>query len=177
MKKILFATAICMIGLNGCSKSEEPKVEAAQESPQQTTLTSKRVGSLSNSLANSPNTFFDELVNGRSQFTNEIQQVNSDTFKQIISNNAASVIVILMWKKTNPDTWESTLVEATVSKQADQDSIQAFMRLPDRLNDSNEIRGAMNKSISEHNNVNIQLANGAILLIENTQEEIHLTIK
>ena len=177
MKKILFATALCMIELNGCSKSEEPKVETVQEQPSQTALTSKRVGSITNSLANSPNTFFNEVVNGRSQFTNEIKQMDDDRVRQTISNNAASVIVIVMWKKINLDTWESTLLEATVSKQVDPDSIQAFMRLPDRLNDSNEIRAAMSKSLSEQSNVNIQLASGALLSVENTQEETHLTIK
>lgn len=162
------------MGLIGCSKQDQPKNEVT-ENPPQSVIESKRVGSLANSSANSPNNFYDEMVNGRSQFSNRIEQLGDDTFKQTISNDTGTINVVLTWKKTSAHDWENTMLIAKASKEADQDSFMAYMRLPYRLEDYNQITAILAQT--DKKTITSILANGANLLVERDPEEDRITIQ
>lgn len=168
MNKILFTTFFCM-GLWGCSNSEPPKQDLTQN------VETKIVGSLAENSANSPDSFFNDVVNGRSQFTNDVKQVSDSTFQQTIVNNTDTLSIIATWKKSKD--WAMTTLDVSLSKNADTDSLQVFMRFPYRLNNYNEITNVLNNSTSTQSNTLTKLSNGATISVEESPQKIGILIR
>lgn len=159
---------LCLVLLlSACSKpdSSDPATSQAQAQPTVTELKSERVGSLTEDSANSPHAFFDAMVNGRPQFSNDIVDIDSSTKQQTITNTGNTVTATLIWKQIKPNEWENTKITATLSNAADGDSVLAFLRLPYRLNDSNVVNNSMSQSRQE-SPVSTRLSNGAILTVQ-----------
>ncbi|MFA2969792.1 hypothetical protein KWE21_04130 [Acinetobacter pittii] len=168
MNKLLFTAFFCM-GLIGCSNSELPKMELTQKDE------TKLIGSLAASSANSPESFFNDVVNGRIQFNNDVKQVNNDTFQQTIVNNTDTLGIIATWKR--PKDWEMTSLSVNLNKKADADSLQVFLRFPYRLNEFNEITNILSKSASTQSNITSNLSNGATISVEENPEKINILIR
>ena len=168
MNKFLFTTFFCL-WLFGCSNPKPPKQEGIQAAE------TKLVGSLAESSSNTPESFFNETVNGRSQFTNNIKKVSDSTFQQTIVNNTDTLSIIATWKK--PKDWVMTTLDVSLSKNADTDSLQVFMRFPYRLNNYNEITSVLNKSTSIQGKNISKLSNGATISVEESPEKIGILIQ
>ena len=179
MNKWLTITILTLL-LLGCSKSSLPETSSSsQERPhiQEQVLKSERIGSLAEDPANSPNAFYNEMVNGRTQFSNKLVEIDNDTVQQTINNDSNTLIVVLLWKKLKPNEWENIEVNLNLSNNIDEDSLQAYFRFPYRLKDRNTINKAKSQNIEQHTTVNTKLANGAILTIIREASGTRLIIK
>ncbi|WP_111861369.1 hypothetical protein [Acinetobacter sp. CFCC 10889] len=178
----LLLTACLSLFLVSCSKpvqTDETTIPTQDDitTPKEQSLKSERISSLTTSSANSPSAFYNEMVNGRVQFNNQLDEIDSNTVRQTIRNDSNTITAILDWKKLSPNEWESTKLDFIFSNQVDRDSFQTILRLPYRLKDHDTISNAMKQSIDEQRTVHVRLINGAVFTVIREPSGTHLIIE
>lgn len=99
-------------------------------------------GTLMDKWANTPNAFYEELVNGRSQFTDKQELIEANKIRQIITNTDGTLLAENIWHKNN-ENWRCSSATLSYSSAIDMDSIQVVFRWPYRFEDGDAISKSM----------------------------------
>ncbi len=127
-----FLMMLLVLILAACSKEPE-KTENINNEPIVTQPKHTEFkGSLVGTWANSPNAFYSELVNGRSQFTDKQEFIEANRVRQTITNTDGTLIAENLWHKNNED-WRCYSASLTYTKQIDEDSFNVIPRWPHRF--------------------------------------------
>lgn len=151
-----FLMMLLVFVLAACSKEPE-KTENINNEPVVTQPKHTEFkGSLVESWANSPNAFYSELVNGRSQFTDNQEFIEANRVRQTITNTDGTLIAENLWHKNNED-WRCYSATLTYSSSIDMDSMQVVLRWPYRFEHGDVIFKNMSTK------TNVSLPSGATM--------------
>lgn len=157
MQKIYLAILLCL-AMSGCDKKTETEVAPVASSSASAAPAPRPVfaGNLVVDWINSPEDFFNETVNGRAGFTQELEPISDGVYKQAIANSNMSLIMVNTWHKQG-NRWRC--VEAsmqTLLSVIDSDSNQVALRWFVRFKDDHLIMKAANS------NSRVVLPSGAV---------------
>lgn len=154
---------ICMMVFSGCSKPLEEVPDNVDPIKLSHTTKSEFSGSVVKSDENSPNAFFNMLVNERSQFQEKGTFLHDHTFEQLIFNDDNTLVVKALWRKKDED-WRCYSVSITFTNKIDSDSMQVFFRFPYRFEQATSIANFINDHFNNNSLTSKKLPDGAVIV-------------
>lgn len=156
--KSLFAILVLFfnLGLVACTQSDQ--IDSTTEQSMQA-HPSKLVGSLVKPELNSPEIFFKDVVNERSNFKVETKTQGQE-IDQFITNDDGTFNSVVFWKDTGQGILAKGII-VNIAQPMNPDNVQVLKRLALRLNDSEAVENAINQNMNF-----IALNNGAGISIK-----------